>query len=416
MTDFDVVTGAFSYSGAAIARELQASGRRVRTLTGHPARAPAGTAVEARPLDFTDPSGMRESLRGAGTLYNTYWVRFAHGQVSHEVAVANSRALFLAAAEAGVRRIVHVSITHPSADSPYPYFRGKAAVEQALADLGVSHAVLRPSILFGGSGVLINNIAWLLRRMPVFAVGGTGAYRIRPIHVDDLARLAVRAGSGAGTEVIDAVGPDRPTFLGLVTRIRDAVGSHSGVIRVPGSVIPPAARLLGLALRDTLLTAEEYRAMADGLADTDGPATGETSLTEWIIEHKDTLGRGYANELTRHFRSGAKSKDRFLPNGQAWHGRERPAVRMVRPGPRPRDRPSCRPRHGIRADDRAAKLGLAEGPGVSCGVDLAELVHRDQGVDLGGRHGCVAKQLLDHPDVGAAVEQVRGERVPQRVR
>jgi uncharacterized protein YbjT (DUF2867 family) len=394
MTDFDVVTGAFSYSGAAIARELQASGRRVRTLTGHPARAPAGTAVEARPLDFTDPSGMRESLRGAGTLYNTYWVRFAHGQVSHEVAVANSRALFLAAAEAGVRRIVHVSITHPSADSPYPYFRGKAAVEQALADLGVSHAVLRPSILFGG----------------------TGAYRIRPIHVDDLARLAVRAGSGAGTEVIDAVGPDRPTFLGLVTRIRDAVGSHSGVIRVPGSVIPPAARLLGLALRDTLLTAEEYRAMADGLADTDGPATGETSLTEWIIEHKDTLGRGYANELTRHFRSGAKSKDRFLPNGQAWHGRERPAVRMVRPGPRPRDRPSCRPRHGIRADDRAAKLGLAEGPGVSCGVDLAELVHRDQGVDLGGRHGCVAKQLLDHPDVGAAVEQVRGERVPQRVR
>jgi uncharacterized protein YbjT (DUF2867 family) len=306
MTDgLDVVTGAFSYSGAAIASELQAAGRRVRTLTGHPGRAPKtpeGTPIEVRPLDFADPAALTGSLRGARTLYNTYWVRFAHGKVDHPVAVARSRVLFQAAAEAGVQRIVHVSITNPSADSPYPYFRGKAAVEQALADLGVSHAVLRPGILFGGNGVLINNIAWLLRHLPVFAVGGTGEYRIRPIHVDDLARLAVRAGASATTEVIDAVGPERPTFLELVNTIKHLVGSRSQVIRVPGMLIPAAAGLLGLALRDTLLTAEEYRTMAAGLADTDGPATGDTSLTQWMADHKDTLGRVYANELTRHFR------------------------------------------------------------------------------------------------------------------
>jgi NADH dehydrogenase len=299
---FDVVTGAFSYSGAAIASELQAAGRRVRTLTGHPGRAPAATAIEVRPLDFTDPAGLVESLRGARTLYNTYWVRFARGRVSHLAAVAHSRVLFQAAVEAGVQRIVHVSITHPSADSPYPYFRGKAAVELALSDLGVSHTVLRPAILFGGNGVLVNNIAWLLRHLPVFAVGGTGEYRIRPIHVDDLARLCVQAGDSARTTVIDAVGPERPAFIDLVRSIRDVVGSRSQVVRVPGSLIPPAARLLGLALRDTLLTAEEYQAMAAGLADTDGPATGETSLSQWITDHKDTLGRSYANELTRHFR------------------------------------------------------------------------------------------------------------------
>jgi nucleoside-diphosphate-sugar epimerase len=300
--DFDVVTGAFSYSGAAIASELQAAGRRVRTLTGHPGRAPAGTAIEARPLDFTDPAGLAESLRGARALFNTYWVRFPHGQVSHETAVAQSRVLFRAAAEAGVRRVVHVSITHPSADSPYPYFRGKAAVELALRDFGLSHAVLRPSILFGGSGVLINNIAWLLRRLPVFAVGGTGAYRVRPIHIDDLARLAARAADSAQTSVIDAVGPDRPTFLELVHHIRRAVGGRGLVIRVPGALIPPTARVLGLGLRDTLLTTEEYQAMAEGLADTEGPATGEISLLQWITDHKGTLGRTYANELVRHFR------------------------------------------------------------------------------------------------------------------
>jgi NADH dehydrogenase len=162
--------------------------------------------------------------------------------------------------------------------------------------------VLRPAILFGGNGVLINNIAWLLRHLPLFVVGGTGEYRIRPIHVDDLARLCVGAGNSAQTEVLDAVGPERPTFGELVRTIKDAVGSRSQIVRVPGALIPPAARLLGLALRDTLLTAEEYQAMADGLADTDGPATGETALSQWIAGHKDTLGRVYANELTRHFR------------------------------------------------------------------------------------------------------------------
>jgi NADH dehydrogenase len=299
---FDVVTGAFSYSGAAIARKLLADGRRVRTLTGHPGRAPKGTPIEVRPLDFADPTGLAESLRGAATLYNTYWVRFPRGEVDHAAAVANSRVLFGVARDAGVQRIVHVSIMHPSITSPYPYYRGKAEVERALAEAGVPHAVLRPAVLFGGDGVLINNIAWLLRRIPVFAVGGTGEYRIRPIHVDDLAQLCVEAGSSTSTYVIDAVGPERPTFYELARLIRDAIGSHSRIIRVPGELILVAARVLGWALRDTLLTPEEYRAMADGLADTDGPATGTTALSQWIVENKDTLGRRYAHEINRHFR------------------------------------------------------------------------------------------------------------------
>jgi len=299
---FDVVTGAFSYSGAAITRQLLAAGRKVRTLTGHPARAPRDSPVEIRALDFGDPAALANSLAGASTLYNTYWVRFARGPVDHPAAVANSRTLFSAAGAAGVRRIVHVSITHPSTSSPYSYFRGKAAVEQALSEAGVPHAILRPAILFGSDGVLINNIAWLLRRLPVFAVGGTGAYRIRPIHVDDLAKLCLEAASSADTYTLDAVGPERPTFRELVCFIKDAVGSRSRLVHAPGALIPAVATVLGWALRDTLLTGDEYRAMADELADTDGPATGQIAVTGWITKNKDTLGRRYANEIERHFR------------------------------------------------------------------------------------------------------------------
>jgi NADH dehydrogenase len=302
-TPVDAVTGAFSYSGAAIARELKAAGRQVRTLTAHPDRAPAGTDIAIRPLNFADRSELTDSLRGVRTLYNTYWVRFAHGRVDHESAVANSRTLFEAAAEAGVRHVVHVSITNPSLDSPYPYFRGKAEVERTLAGVGVAHSIVRPAILFGGDGVLINNIGWLLRRLPVFAIGGRGDYRIRGIHVDDLARLCVRLGASDDTVTVDAVGPQSLSFRELVDAVRKAVGSHAVVVPVPGRVLTATSRAMGVVLRDSLLTPDEYHAMADGLADSDAPATGSILLTEWIAENASELGRRYANELVRHFRT-----------------------------------------------------------------------------------------------------------------
>jgi NADH dehydrogenase len=305
---FDVVTGAFSYSGAAIARRLLAAGRAVRTLTGHPERAPAGTAIAVRPLAFDDVAALTESMRGGHTLYNTYWVRFAHGTMDHAAAVANSRTLFATAAAAGIQRVVHVSITHAALDSPYPYFRGKAEVEQALDESGIAHAIVRPAILFGGDGVLINNIAWLLRHLPVFAIGGRGSYRVRPIHVDDLARLCVDLRARAATATVDAVGPESFTFRDLVATVRTAVGSHAVIVPVPGAILPGLSRILGLVLRDQLLTREEYESMAAGLADSTAPASGDTRLTDWLAEHGAEIGHRYANELDRHFRSGRSLK------------------------------------------------------------------------------------------------------------
>jgi len=300
-TGLDVVTGAFSYSGSAIAAALLERGRRVRTITGHAGRAPATTEVQQRPLDFDNQLELVASLEGATTLYNTYWVRFAHHRIDHDMAVANSRTLFQAAKRAGVQRIVHVSITHPGIDSPFPYFSGKAQVERALAEVGLSYAIVRPAILFGGDGVLLNNIAWLLRHLPVFAIGGRGDYRIRGIHVDDLAQLCIAKGTERVDSVTDAVGPERPTFTELVRSIREVVGSRSRVLHVPGFAIPVLSSVVGWALRDQLLTREEYRAMASGLADSDAPTTGPTALSAWLAANGSSLGQRYANELERHF-------------------------------------------------------------------------------------------------------------------
>lgn len=297
----DVVTGAFGYSGAAIARELLAAGRQVRTITGHPGRAPAGTPIDVRPMDFANPDALARDLAGAHTLYCTYWIRFPHGDATHDVAVSNLKSLFGAAARAGIQRIVHVSILHADSASPYPYFRGKGEVEEFLANTGVPYAIARPAIFFGGDGVLLNNIAWLLRRLPVFAIGGRGDYRVRPIHVDDMARLCVSLGAGSDNVTVDAVGPESVAFRDMVGAIRSATGSRAVLVPAPGWLIPPLSKALGTALRDVLLTSDEYYAMAAGLADSDAPATGTTVLTDWIAKHGAGLGRTYANELTRHY-------------------------------------------------------------------------------------------------------------------
>ena len=193
MTQTDLVTGAFSYSGSHIAQRLLHTGRQVRTLTAHGDRVhPLQRHVETLAYRFDDPAALVKSLEGVSTLYNTYWVRFDRGQTTFANAIENSRMLFFAAKRAGVERIVHVSITNPSIDSPLPYFRGKALVESALAQTGTRYSIVRPTWLFGGQrDVLVNNIAWILRRVPVFAMPGNGGYPVQPVHVDDLARICI---------------------------------------------------------------------------------------------------------------------------------------------------------------------------------------------------------------------------------
>ncbi len=296
------VTGAFGYSGRAIAALLLERGAQVRTLTGHPDRPdPFGGRVEVAPLAFGDPAALRHALRGVEVLYNTYWVRFEHGAATFARAVANSRALFRAAAEAGVARVVHVSITNPSLDSRLPYFSGKAEVERALRETGLSHAILRPAVFFGGRDVLVNNIAWLLRRLPVFGIV-RGRYGLRPIHVEDFARLAVAQGGLRGDATLDAVGPETLGYEELVRLVARAVGSRAAIVRVPRAVLLLASRLVGRVVGDVPLTGDEISGLAANLLVTPGPATGETRFTGWLASSAGGLGREWAGELSRHFR------------------------------------------------------------------------------------------------------------------
>ncbi|HTT25168.1 MAG TPA: NAD(P)H-binding protein [Candidatus Sulfotelmatobacter sp.] len=296
------ITGAFSYTGKYVARLLLARGFRVRTLTGHPGRGnPFGAAVEVLPFNFDHPDQLGQSLAGTSTLINTYWVRFPYGQSTFEAAVRNTRTLIAAAKSAGVGRIVHVSIANPSAESPLGYYRGKAQVERAVIDSGLSYTILRPTVIFGAEDILINNIAWFVRRFPVFGIPGDGRYRIRPIYVEDMARLMADAVCSSANSLLHAVGPETYRFEDLVSLVARCVGRSVHLFHLPTSLAYLTTLLTGRLVGDVVLTWEEYQGLIGNLLATDGPSTGQMQLSEWLTEHGKEVGMRYASEVARHY-------------------------------------------------------------------------------------------------------------------
>jgi uncharacterized protein YbjT (DUF2867 family) len=294
------VTVAYGYSGRYIAGRLLEAGHTVFTLTNSLGREnPFGNKIQAFPFNFERPARLRATLQGADVLINTYWVRFNHRRFSHHQAVANTKVMFQAAKEAGVRRILHVSITNPDNNSDLSYFRGKAEIEESLKALGVSYCILRPAVLFGEEDILINNIAWSLRHFPVFGIFGAGDYKLQPIYVGDLAAAVVERAGSERNEVVNAIGPETFTYRELVERVKEALGLRTVIVGVPPGLGYLAGRVVGLFVRDVVITWEEIRGLMEGRLCVDAPPLGGTRLSEWMALHRDSLGRHYTSEMAR---------------------------------------------------------------------------------------------------------------------
>lgn len=313
----DAVTGATSFTGRFVADQLLARGRSVLNLTRRPGGAAdarrgiadarrgiadAQPGIRDAPFPLTSPAELARSMKGVETLYNTHWIRFERGEATYGRAVEATKTLLEAARVAGVQRVVHVSVIHAAHDAPTAYFRAKAEAEDLVRDLAPSHAIVRPTVTFGPGDILVSNLAWTLRRLPVFGIPGDGRYPIQPVHVMDIARIAVDAGTDAENLVLDAAGPERFTFDAFVRVVREAIGSRSIVVHVPVRLALAAASVLGIVVRDVVLRHDEVTELQAGLMVSDEPARGRIRFSDWVREHADTLGRRWANELDRHYR------------------------------------------------------------------------------------------------------------------
>lgn len=302
------VTGAFSYTGSYIARALLERGWEVITLTRDPNRPhELQGRVKAHPLDFTQPEHIEKNLRGVHTLVNTYWVRFNYPGSSFEEAVENSRRLVRAAEQAGVRHIIHISVSNPDIHSSLSYYRGKAEVEEIVKVSKMSFAILQPTLIFGKEEVLVHNIAWLLRHFPIFAIAGDGNYRVQPIFVQDLADMVTKATSTTRNEILPAAGSETYTYTELIHLLKKTVGSRALIVHLPAWLTLLMAKIVGLLLGDVTLTREELQGLMEERLYVGEPALGKISFSRWARKNKDTLGAQYRNELKRHHQRSRKT-------------------------------------------------------------------------------------------------------------
>jgi len=306
-----IVTGAFGYIGKYIARRLLESGEQVTTITTHPDKPnPFGKAVKAFPYNFDRPDELIVSLRGATALYNTYWVRFEYGGVTFRQAIQNTSTLFACAKAAGIQKIIHISVTHASPDSRLPYYAGKGVLEKRLADSGVPYSIIRPTLVFGKEDILVNNIAWLVRKFPVFPIFGAGLYRLQPVFVEDLAAIAVASAAGEGQTVVDAIGPEDFTFLEFVQLIAARIKTSLRLIHVPPAAGIALGELIGLAVGDVILTRDELQGLMNGMLTSTQTPNGVTRFSDWLADHRNEVGMAYTSEFARHFRYGMEAHSR----------------------------------------------------------------------------------------------------------
>jgi uncharacterized protein YbjT (DUF2867 family) len=302
-TGLDAITGAFGFTGRALAERLLIDGRDLVTLSRRSGDGdPLLDRLRVEPFDTDRPDRLVASLEGVDTLFNTFWIRFPRGAMTYERAVAQSAVLVAAAREAGIRRIVHVSVVNAAPDGPTPYVRAKAALEAIVRSSGLEWVIVRPTLTYGPGDILINNLAWALRRLPVYGLPGLGRYTVQPVHVDDVARICAEAATMESGQTIDAAGPEILRYCDLVSMVREAIGSRSIVLPMPPALVLVAARLLGPVVRDVVLTRDEVRELTSSFLTSMQPARGTTRISEWLPANAASLGRAWASELDRNYR------------------------------------------------------------------------------------------------------------------
>ena len=140
-----------------------------------------------------------------------------------------------------------------------------------MVDLGIPHAIIRPTLVFRVGDLLINNIAWALRRFPFFPVYGSGDYPVQPVCAENLAAQAVEAGSQDGNSISEAAGPETFFFEELIHLLASAMGVRSRLVHTPPSVGHALTRLVRLLMIEPRLG---YRM---GKGETQGQEEGQPS-------------------------------------------------------------------------------------------------------------------------------------------
>jgi uncharacterized protein YbjT (DUF2867 family) len=236
-----LVTGISGYVGRCLADALAGEGHEVRGLARHPERVTLPYEIHA--VDLSLGHGLAAALDGIDVAY--YLVHSMEGTLDYAAAeLAAARRFASAASDAGVQRIVYMSVLTPAGDHVSAHVRSRVAVEQALAATSIPVVVLRASIVIGTGSRSFRFLLRLVERLPVLILPPWRSNRTRPIDERDLIHQLVEAATAPTDHhlaIFDAVGPEEVSYQELIVRIRDHLMVNRPLFRLPVSLTAIAA-------------------------------------------------------------------------------------------------------------------------------------------------------------------------------
>jgi NADH dehydrogenase len=263
------LAGATGYVGRHVVERLLRRDHELVVLARTPERAGWLTdrGVELVHGDLEDQTALRRLVEGAGAVINLVGIIVEMGRQTFErVHAGGTRALVAAAREAGVPRFVQMSALGARPDAAATgYHRTKAAGEEAVRTSGLSHAIMRPSLIAAPGNEVLKRLVGMLRFSPVMPVIGDGLYKLQPVWADDLAEaiaLAVERSDLQGT--FDLAGPDQLTYHQLLDQLETALGVKRTRVMAPVPVVRFAA-YAGMVLPDlNPITPEQLQMLLEG--------------------------------------------------------------------------------------------------------------------------------------------------------
>ncbi|PSJ42955.1 SDR family oxidoreductase [Allosphingosinicella deserti] len=213
-----LVTGATGNVGRNVVDQLVKRGADVRALVRDPSKAGFPAGVEVVKGDLLDVDSLRSAFGGISTLF------LLNGVVADEftqalVALAIAR-------EAGVKRIVYLSVIHSDLYVDVPHFAGKFGVERMIEQMGLNATILRPAY-FMNNDITIKDVVTRYGIYPM-PIGAKGLAMIDARDVGEIAAIELirreRADAPLPLTRINLVGPDTLTGTDAAAIWTDILG------------------------------------------------------------------------------------------------------------------------------------------------------------------------------------------------
>ena len=284
------ITGATGFVGGHLARRLEAEGHTVVALSRR----------SGFDLTDPDPATLEQALAGCDALVHCAGINREIGSQTYDaVHVRGTQALVTAAWAADVGHVGLISFLRARPDGPTSYHRTKWAAEAIVRESGIPFTVLKAGVIHGRGDHLLDHLSHALHTFPVFGRVGARERPVRPVAVDDVARILAAAATGDarlrdGTFVV--LGPEDLALGDVVRRVGDVVGRRPVYVRMPVAAHLVLAHACEAVMRVPLVSIAQVHILAEGVVEAAPPADAlPADLDPAIPFSNDVIRAGLPN-------------------------------------------------------------------------------------------------------------------------